>query len=317
MKECKWIPKKGIHIEDVYDGRHPGESSRRSRRNQTPPSMEEVNFDRSPPIRETFIQHSEPEINWKRRSMIRVQEEGEDDETMDVEVVYVVGHIGESSGMHYQRRKSRERPLILPTEGPLSEQLEESSSSSEGEQDEEQEEEEPVLADAIKMVREQKYLRRQLKAKDKEISQLGAKMNEMMAQMTAMLQVMQRGVVTGAAPVPPTNHQASSGAPPNPTVNHKCRWILRTPHLLSNWDKVQASVSEAPSLTLGAREQRFSSVASKFLLLSPEGPAMLSPPHSVHICPCNVQCILKQLLLKFLVRELQCLRDLVALRPKS
>ncbi|KAL0910789.1 hypothetical protein M5K25_018877 [Dendrobium thyrsiflorum] len=67
---------KHTHDDIHSDGRHLGESSRGSRRLATPPK-EESNFDCSPRVEEVSISNQEPEIQWRRRSEIRVLEEGE------------------------------------------------------------------------------------------------------------------------------------------------------------------------------------------------------------------------------------------------
>ncbi|KAL0921485.1 hypothetical protein M5K25_008562 [Dendrobium thyrsiflorum] len=67
---------KKTHDDIHSDGRHLGESSRGSRRPATPPK-EESNFDRSPRVEEVSLLDQEPEIQWHRRSEIRVLEVGE------------------------------------------------------------------------------------------------------------------------------------------------------------------------------------------------------------------------------------------------
>ncbi|KAL0919262.1 hypothetical protein M5K25_011347 [Dendrobium thyrsiflorum] len=71
----RWVQKK-THDDIHSDGRHLGESSGESRRPTTPPK-EEVNFDRSPQVEEILLPNQEPEIQWRRRSEIRVLEVGE------------------------------------------------------------------------------------------------------------------------------------------------------------------------------------------------------------------------------------------------
>ncbi|KAL0920793.1 hypothetical protein M5K25_009962 [Dendrobium thyrsiflorum] len=81
---------KKTHDDIHYDGRHLGESSRGSRRPTTPPK-EESNFDRSPRVEEISLPNQEPEIQWRRRSEIRVLEVGENiaerEENMEEEKV--------------------------------------------------------------------------------------------------------------------------------------------------------------------------------------------------------------------------------------
>ncbi|KAL0917854.1 hypothetical protein M5K25_012955 [Dendrobium thyrsiflorum] len=82
---------------------------------ETPPK-EESNFDRSPQIEEVFFPNQEPEIQWRRRSEIRIPEEEEKEDmkeeekhlkdeyymeyeqeelndTINMEVVYMIRHI--------------------------------------------------------------------------------------------------------------------------------------------------------------------------------------------------------------------------------
>ncbi|KAL0921459.1 hypothetical protein M5K25_008535 [Dendrobium thyrsiflorum] len=66
----KWVQKK-TYDDTCLDGRHLGEFSKRSRRSLTPPK-EESNFERSPQIEEVFFPNQEPEIQWRRRSEIRI-----------------------------------------------------------------------------------------------------------------------------------------------------------------------------------------------------------------------------------------------------
>ncbi|KAL0904316.1 hypothetical protein M5K25_026408 [Dendrobium thyrsiflorum] len=110
----KWVQKK-THDDTCPDGRHLGEFSKGSRRSLTPPK-EESNFDRSPQVEEVFFPNQEPEIQWRRRSEIRIPEEEEKEDmkeeekylkdeyymedeqeelndTINMEVVYMVRHI--------------------------------------------------------------------------------------------------------------------------------------------------------------------------------------------------------------------------------
>ncbi|XP_028548217.1 VID27-like protein, partial [Dendrobium catenatum] len=91
----KWVQKKAHNDDNYNDSRHPGESSRRSRHSPTS-AKEEVHFDRSPQIEKVIIPSQEPEIQWRRRSEIQIQEDEEeyvDDDTMEIEVVRMVSHV--------------------------------------------------------------------------------------------------------------------------------------------------------------------------------------------------------------------------------
>ncbi|KAL0905963.1 hypothetical protein M5K25_024416 [Dendrobium thyrsiflorum] len=68
----RWVQKK-THDDIHSDGRHFGKSSREFRHPTTPPK-EKVNFDRSPRVEEILLPNEEPEIQWRRRSEIRVLE---------------------------------------------------------------------------------------------------------------------------------------------------------------------------------------------------------------------------------------------------
>ncbi|KAL0910619.1 hypothetical protein M5K25_021619 [Dendrobium thyrsiflorum] len=110
----KWVQKK-TYDNTCPDGRHFREFSKGSRRSPTPPK-EEVNFDRSPRVEEILLPNKEPEIQWRRRSEIRIPEEEEKEDmegeeeylkdeyymedeqeelndTINMEVVYMVRHI--------------------------------------------------------------------------------------------------------------------------------------------------------------------------------------------------------------------------------
>ncbi|KAL0906223.1 hypothetical protein M5K25_024698 [Dendrobium thyrsiflorum] len=103
-----WVQKKA-HDDAHNDSRHPGEFSRGSRHSPTP-AKEELNFDRSPRIEEINIPNQEPEIHWRRRSEVQVQEEEYNDEdTMEVEVVYMVSHIDDNDGDDEENRRSQTR----------------------------------------------------------------------------------------------------------------------------------------------------------------------------------------------------------------
>ncbi|KAL0920551.1 hypothetical protein M5K25_009693 [Dendrobium thyrsiflorum] len=103
-----WVQKKA-HNDTHNDSRHPGESSRGSRHSPVP-TKEELNFNRSPRIEEILIPNQEPEIHWRRRSEVQVQEEEYNDEdTMEVEVVYMVSHIDDNDGDDEEDRRSQTR----------------------------------------------------------------------------------------------------------------------------------------------------------------------------------------------------------------
>ncbi|KAL0907190.1 hypothetical protein M5K25_025739 [Dendrobium thyrsiflorum] len=203
----KWIPKK-VPFDNPLDGRHPGESSRGSHHQPTASSQEEASFDRSPRIEEFFMPGDEPEIQWKRRSGIRKREYDEnDEETMRVEVVYMVEHDDEPPLLRVYRRQHGA--------GSIAGRDEDSSENEE----EEEFEDNPLFADATTLAEAQRQMRRQMKAKDKEIAQLNAKMTEMMTQMTMMMHMMQRNITANSIHVQQTNHQATSSGLANPPAH--------------------------------------------------------------------------------------------------
>ncbi|KAL0907590.1 hypothetical protein M5K25_022008 [Dendrobium thyrsiflorum] len=203
----KWIPKK-VPFDNPLDGRHPGESSRESHHQPIASSQEEASFDRSPRIEEFFIPGDEPEIQWKRRSGIRTREDDENDEgTMRVEVVYMVEHDDEPPLLRVYRRQHGA--------GSTAGRDEDSSENEE----EEEFEDNPLFADAATLAEAQRQMHRQMKAKDKEIAQLNAKVTEMMTQMTMMMQMIQRNITANPIPVQQTNHQAASSGLANPPVH--------------------------------------------------------------------------------------------------
>ncbi|KAL0905424.1 hypothetical protein M5K25_023844 [Dendrobium thyrsiflorum] len=112
----RWVQKK-THDDTRYDGRHPGESSRGSRRSPTSPK-EEVNFDRSPRVEEILLPNQEPEIQWRRRSEIRMLEEEEEDiqdedeeemnEAINMEVVYMLRHTNINDEAYYDEGEDDE-----------------------------------------------------------------------------------------------------------------------------------------------------------------------------------------------------------------
>ncbi|KAL0915353.1 hypothetical protein M5K25_015765 [Dendrobium thyrsiflorum] len=204
----EWVPKK-VLFDNPLDGRHPGESSRESHHQPIASSQEEASFDRSPRIEEFFMPSDEPEIQWKRRSGIRTREDGDEDDkgTMRVEVVYMVEHDDEPPLLRVYRRQHGA--------GSTAGRDEDSSENEE----EEEFEDNPLFADAATLAEAQRQMHRQMKAKDKEIAQLNAKVTEMMTQMTMMMQMMQRNITANPIPVQQTNHQATSSGLANPPVH--------------------------------------------------------------------------------------------------
>ncbi|KAL0915899.1 hypothetical protein M5K25_013366 [Dendrobium thyrsiflorum] len=188
---------KWSHDDTYSDGQHLRESSRGSHLPATLPK-EESNFDHSPRVEEVFLPSQEPEIQWRRHSEIHILEEEEKDDmegeidimgeeeeeeeeemndSLNMEVVYMMRHTevdyddGEDDGdWHPQPRRRRQRQREIDSiigEGEHSQR----------EQEVEEVEENPLgnedstLAD----------IRRQMRAKDREISQLNKNMTEMMA----------------------------------------------------------------------------------------------------------------------------------------
>ncbi|KAL0910927.1 hypothetical protein M5K25_019023 [Dendrobium thyrsiflorum] len=190
----QWVPKEKVPMTNAYNSRHLGESSKESYCQPTSSYQKEINVDRTPPIEEVPVPHAEPEIYWKRRSEIRVQENDEEEDTMEVEVVYMVGH---EDQIQYEQLEEEEVPL------------------GDGQNDDQEEE---VLAETLAQA--QRRLKFQMKEKDKEISELNSKMTEMMAQMTAMMQLMQKNIITNPALAQPADHQNSipTNLPTNPVL---------------------------------------------------------------------------------------------------
>ncbi|KAL0918783.1 hypothetical protein M5K25_010817 [Dendrobium thyrsiflorum] len=112
----KWVQRK-THDDTHYDGRHPRESSRGSRRSPIPPK-EEVNFDHSPRVEEILLPNQELEIQWRRRSEIRMLEEEEEDmkdedeeemnDAINMEVVYMLRHTNINDEAYYDEGEDDE-----------------------------------------------------------------------------------------------------------------------------------------------------------------------------------------------------------------
>ncbi|KAL0926185.1 hypothetical protein M5K25_002394 [Dendrobium thyrsiflorum] len=218
---------KKTHDDTCPDGRHLGEFSKGSRHSLTPPK-EESNFDRSPQVEEPFFPNQEPDIQWRCRSEIQIPEEEEKEDmkeeeekylkdeyymedeqeemndTINMEVVYMVRHIeaeyddGEDDGdwqphpqQEYQHQHEAGSIAGGGDRSPRGQEMEVEENPFDDEN--------ATLADI------RRQMRRQMRAKDREISQLNEKMTEMMAQMTAMMQMMQRTAVAGTMPNPPTD----------------------------------------------------------------------------------------------------------------
>ncbi|KAL0921278.1 hypothetical protein M5K25_008337 [Dendrobium thyrsiflorum] len=207
----RWVQKK-THDDSHYDGRHPGESSRGSRRSPTPPK-EEVNFDRSPRVEEILLPNQEPEIQWRRHSEIRMLEEEEEDiqdedeemdEAINMEVVYMLRHTNINDEAYYDEGEDDENRQP-PVRRVYRRQREAGSTAdggdrSQGEQEADEVEENHSDDGNITLANIRRQMRRQMRAKDREISQLNEKMTEMMAQMGAMMQMMQRTAAVGPLP---------------------------------------------------------------------------------------------------------------------
>ncbi|KAL0915759.1 hypothetical protein M5K25_013212 [Dendrobium thyrsiflorum] len=250
----KWVQKK-THDDTCPDSRHLGEFSKGSRRSLTPPK-EESNFDRSPQIEEVFFPNQQPEIQWRRRSEIRIPEEEEKEDmegekkylkdedymedeqeelndTINMKVIYMVRHIeaeyddGEDDGdwqphpqQEYQHQHEAGSTAGGGDRSPRRQEMEAEENLFDDEN--------ATLADM------RRQMRRQMRAKDKEISQLNEKMTEMMVQMTAMMQMMQRTAAAGTIPNPPTDPPILrmpqvSGVRGTPEGGHETHNIVRQP----------------------------------------------------------------------------------------
>ncbi|KAL0908215.1 hypothetical protein M5K25_022693 [Dendrobium thyrsiflorum] len=219
----RWVQKK-THDDACYNGRHLGESSRGSCRSITP-SKEEVNFDRSPRVEEILLPNQEPEIQWRRRSEIRLLEEenmeedvenmeeleGEEElnDTINMEVVYMARHINVDNGADYDEGEDdgdwQPHPQQEYPHQHEAGSIADGGDRSQGEQEADEVEENHSDDENITLANIRRQMRRQMRAKDREISQLNEKMTEMMAQMTAMMRMMQRTAVVGAIPNPPAD----------------------------------------------------------------------------------------------------------------
>ncbi|KAL0928241.1 hypothetical protein M5K25_000113 [Dendrobium thyrsiflorum] len=193
----QWIPKEKVHITNAYNSRHLGESSKESYCQPTSTYQKEINVDRTPPIEEVHVPHAEPEIYWKRRSEIRVQENDDEEDTMEVEVVYMVGHGDEPHQTRGYKRRNEPGPTSSKTITSQEDQIQYEQLEEEEEVPSGDDQEEEVLTETLAQA--QRRLKFQMKEKDKEISELNSKMTEMMAQMTAMMQLMQKNIITNPA----------------------------------------------------------------------------------------------------------------------
>ncbi|KAL0905411.1 hypothetical protein M5K25_023830 [Dendrobium thyrsiflorum] len=229
----KWVQKK-THDDTGPDGRHLGEFSKGSRRSLTPPK-EESNFDRSPQVEEILLPNQEPEIQWRRRSEIRMLEEEEEDiqdedeeemnEAINMEVVYMLRHTNINDEAYYDEVYRRQCEA-----GSTADR----GDRSQGEQEADEVEENLLVDENATLANIRRQMRRQMRAKDREISQLNKKMTEMMAQMGAMMQMMQRTATAGPIadpPADPPNFQMPqvSGVRGIPEEGHEVHNITRQP----------------------------------------------------------------------------------------
>ncbi|KAL0903737.1 hypothetical protein M5K25_028135 [Dendrobium thyrsiflorum] len=265
----RWVQKK-THDDTRYDGRHPGESSRGSRRSPTSPK-EEVNFDRSPRVEEVLLPNQEPEIQWRRRSETRMLEEeeedqqDEDEEEMDdainMEVVYMLRHTNINDEAYYDEGEDDENRQP-PVRRVYRRQREVGSTvdggdRSQGEQEADEVEENHSDDENITLANIRRQMRRQMRAKDREISQLNEKMTEMMAQMGAMMQMMQRTAAVGPIPNlhtdPPNLRMPQvSGVRGAPEGGHETHNVTRQPtpqNIASTSEPVTAAQESARVVT--------------------------------------------------------------------
>ncbi|KAL0925344.1 hypothetical protein M5K25_003665 [Dendrobium thyrsiflorum] len=213
----KWVQKK-THDDICPDGRHLGEFSKGSRRSLTPPK-EESNFDRSPRVEEILLPNQEPEIQWRRRSEIRMLEEEEEDiqdedeeemeDAINMEVVYMLRHTNINDEAYYDEGEDDE-DRQPPIRRVYRRQREAGSTAdrgdrSQGEQEADEVEENLFDDENATLANIRRQMRRQMRAKDREISQLNEKMTEMMAQMRAMMQMMQRTATASPIADPPAD----------------------------------------------------------------------------------------------------------------
>ncbi|KAL0926135.1 hypothetical protein M5K25_004529 [Dendrobium thyrsiflorum] len=142
----QWVPKEKVPITNAYNSRHLGESSKESYCQPTSTYQKEINVDRTPPKEEVPVPHVEPEIYWKRRSEIRVQENDEEEDTMEVEVVYMVGHGDEPHQTRGYKRRNELGPTSSKTTTSQEDQIqyeqleEEEVPSGDGQNDDQEEE---------------------------------------------------------------------------------------------------------------------------------------------------------------------------------
>ncbi|KAL0903159.1 hypothetical protein M5K25_027516 [Dendrobium thyrsiflorum] len=242
----KWVEKK-THDDTCPDGRHLGEFSKGSRRSLTPPK-EESNFDRSPRVEEILLPNQEPEIQWRRRSKIRMLEEEEEDiqdkdeeemeDAINMEVVYMLRHTNINDEAYYDEGEDDE-DRQPPIRRVYRRQREASSTAdrgdrSQGEQEADEVQENLFDDENATLANIRRQMRRQIRAKDREISQLNEKMTEMMAQMGAMMQMMQRTATAGPIADPPTDPPnlrmpQVSGVRGTPEGGHETHNITRQP----------------------------------------------------------------------------------------
>ncbi|KAL0912825.1 hypothetical protein M5K25_016234 [Dendrobium thyrsiflorum] len=271
----RWVQKK-THDDSRYDDQHLGESSRGSRHSPTSPK-EEVNFDRSPRVEEILLRNQEPEIQWRRRSKIRMLEEEEEDmeeeceqemdEAINMEVVYMLRHTNINDEAYYDEGEDDENRQP-PVRRVYRRQREAGSTAdggdhSQGEQEADEVEENHSDDGNITLANIRRQMRRQMRAKDREISQLNEKMTEMMAQMGAMMQMMQRTAAVGPIPNlhtdPPNLRMPQvSGVRGTPEGGHETHNVTRQPtpqNIASTSEPVTAAHSSKPKKVKSSKKK--------------------------------------------------------------
>ncbi|KAL0911372.1 hypothetical protein M5K25_019508 [Dendrobium thyrsiflorum] len=145
----QWVPKEKLPMTNAYNSRHLGESSKESYCQPTSSYHKEINVDRTPPIKEVHVPHPEPEIYWKRRSEICVQENDKEEDTMEVEVVYMVGHGDEPHQTRGYKRRNEPGPTSSKTTTSQEDQIQYEQLEEEEEVPSGDDQEEEVLAETL------------------------------------------------------------------------------------------------------------------------------------------------------------------------
>ncbi|KAL0917853.1 hypothetical protein M5K25_012954 [Dendrobium thyrsiflorum] len=162
-----------------------------------------------------------------------------------------------------------------------------------------------------------RQIRRQMRAKDKEISQLNEKMTEMIAQMTTMMQMMQRTAAAGTIPNPPTDPPILrmpqvSGVRGTPEGGHETHNVIRQPTPQNIASTSEPITIADLALEKRKREESVTKYITRWRNLSMKCEQQLEEEHAVQLLMGNIDDKMQPFLCMATITTFQDLLDRVA-----